>query len=131
MSKSRGNVVDPVQKLQDFGSDEVKYVLLREGVPHSDCSKLIRLGIITHWQRVAPPPHSPESQFHAVFWKIWQNCMLAPSYENPGSFSHRIASELNDSFDARPTGTVDSFIYLFKDIFLTNYSVHYSPSVME
>ena len=26
-----------------------------------------------------PPPHGPKfSRFHAVFWKIWQNCMLAP-----------------------------------------------------
>ena len=88
MSKSRGNVVDPVQKLQDFGSDEVKYVLLREGVPHSDCSKLIRLAITTHWRFLVASPHLPGpkfSQFHAVFWKIWQNCMLAPPPTgNPG-----------------------------------------------
>ena len=41
-----------------------------------------------------PPvrPHGPKfSQFHAVFWKIWQNRMLVPPglapppTENPGS----------------------------------------------
>ncbi|KAK2183237.1 hypothetical protein NP493_319g04005 [Ridgeia piscesae] len=36
MSKSRGNVVDPFDRLQKYSSDAVRYFLLREGVPHSD-----------------------------------------------------------------------------------------------
>ncbi|GAB6019872.1 hypothetical protein CHUAL_001409 [Chamberlinius hualienensis] len=36
MSKSKGNVVDPVEKIQKFTCDAVRYFLLAEGVPHSD-----------------------------------------------------------------------------------------------
>lgn len=31
MSKSRGNVVDPVEQLAKFGVDPVRYFLLKEG----------------------------------------------------------------------------------------------------
>ena len=31
MSKSRGNVVDPVEQLSKFGVDPVRYFLLKEG----------------------------------------------------------------------------------------------------
>ncbi|XP_049810134.1 methionine--tRNA ligase, mitochondrial isoform X1 [Schistocerca nitens] len=36
MSKSRQNVVDPAALIHDFTSCGVRYLLLREGVPHSD-----------------------------------------------------------------------------------------------
>lgn len=37
MSKSVGNVVDPVEKSQKFTTDGLRYFLLRQGVPDSDC----------------------------------------------------------------------------------------------
>ncbi|XP_030223740.1 methionine--tRNA ligase, mitochondrial [Gadus morhua] len=37
MSKSVGNVVDPVEKSGRFGTDGLRYFLLRQGVPDSDC----------------------------------------------------------------------------------------------
>ncbi|XP_064615166.1 methionine--tRNA ligase, mitochondrial-like [Liolophura sinensis] len=36
MSKSRGNVVDPVERIQMFSADGMRYFLLKESVPHSD-----------------------------------------------------------------------------------------------
>ncbi len=36
MSKSKGNVVDPVDLAERFTSEGLRYFLLREGVPHSD-----------------------------------------------------------------------------------------------
>ena len=36
MSKSRGNVVDPVDRIMRYTSDGLRYFLMREGVPHSD-----------------------------------------------------------------------------------------------
>ncbi|KAL3869101.1 hypothetical protein ACJMK2_041826 [Sinanodonta woodiana] len=36
MSKSRGNVVDPMDRIEKYTSDAFRYFLLREGVPHSD-----------------------------------------------------------------------------------------------
>ena len=36
MSKSRGNVVDPVDRIQRYTSDGLRYFLLREGTLHSD-----------------------------------------------------------------------------------------------
>ncbi|KAK3592057.1 hypothetical protein CHS0354_019313 [Potamilus streckersoni] len=36
MSKSRGNVVDPMGRIEKYTSDAFRYFLLREGVPHSD-----------------------------------------------------------------------------------------------
>ncbi|KAL5004792.1 hypothetical protein ScPMuIL_018248 [Solemya velum] len=36
MSKSRGNVVDPVDRMNQFSADGLRFFLLREGVPHSD-----------------------------------------------------------------------------------------------
>ncbi|GLD70413.1 methionine--tRNA ligase, mitochondrial isoform X1 [Lates japonicus] len=47
MSKSLGNVVDPLQRSQMFTTDGMRYFLLRQGVPDSDCDytdrKVIRL----------------------------------------------------------------------------------------
>uniref|UniRef100_A0A8D3ALC3 Methionine--tRNA ligase, mitochondrial n=1 Tax=Scophthalmus maximus TaxID=52904 RepID=A0A8D3ALC3_SCOMX len=37
MSKSLGNVVDPLQRSQMFTTDGIRYFLLRQGVPDSDC----------------------------------------------------------------------------------------------
>ncbi|XP_069027996.1 methionine--tRNA ligase, mitochondrial [Embiotoca jacksoni] len=37
MSKSLGNVVDPLERSQMFTTDGVRYFLLRQGVPDSDC----------------------------------------------------------------------------------------------
>lgn len=37
MSKSLGNVVDPLQRSQMFSTDGMRYFLLRQGVPDSDC----------------------------------------------------------------------------------------------
>ncbi|KAK2848890.1 hypothetical protein Q5P01_008724 [Channa striata] len=37
MSKSLGNVVDPLERSQVFTTDGVRYFLLRQGVPDSDC----------------------------------------------------------------------------------------------
>ena len=38
MSKSLGNVVDPNSLISKFSTDGVRYFLLREGVPASDCN---------------------------------------------------------------------------------------------
>uniref|UniRef100_A0A665VMQ7 Methionine--tRNA ligase, mitochondrial n=1 Tax=Echeneis naucrates TaxID=173247 RepID=A0A665VMQ7_ECHNA len=47
MSKSLGNVVDPLQRSQIFTTDGMRYFLLRQGVPDSDCDytdhKVIKL----------------------------------------------------------------------------------------
>ncbi|KAG7224792.1 hypothetical protein INR49_013505 [Caranx melampygus] len=47
MSKSLGNVVDPLQRSQMFTTDGMRYFLLRQGVPDSDCDytddKVIKL----------------------------------------------------------------------------------------
>lgn len=40
ISKSLGNVVDPFESIKRFTVDGLRYFLLREGVPHSDSSKL-------------------------------------------------------------------------------------------
>ena len=41
--------------------------------------------------KILDHPGSKFFQFHAVFWKIWQNRMLAPPpRENPGSATGRI-----------------------------------------
>ncbi|KAM9376429.1 methionine--tRNA ligase, mitochondrial isoform 1-T2 [Pholidichthys leucotaenia] len=37
MSKSLGNVVDPLERSQVFTADGMRYFLLRQGVPDSDC----------------------------------------------------------------------------------------------
>lgn len=39
MSKSKGNVVDPLTEAEKFTCDGLRYFLLREGVAHSDGSK--------------------------------------------------------------------------------------------
>ena len=36
MSKSRGNVVNPFQVLEGFGTDVLRYFLLKEGSLHND-----------------------------------------------------------------------------------------------
>ena len=38
MSKSLGNVVDPLESLNKYTLDGIRYFLLREGVPDSDCN---------------------------------------------------------------------------------------------
>ncbi|XP_029917145.1 methionine--tRNA ligase, mitochondrial [Myripristis murdjan] len=47
MSKSLGNVVDPLERSQRFTTDGMRYFLLRQGVPDSDCDyndqKLVKL----------------------------------------------------------------------------------------
>ncbi|XP_033488611.2 methionine--tRNA ligase, mitochondrial [Epinephelus lanceolatus] len=47
MSKSLGNVVDPLERSQMFTTDGMRYFLLRQGVPDSDCdytdNKVIKL----------------------------------------------------------------------------------------
>ncbi|XP_054454052.1 methionine--tRNA ligase, mitochondrial [Anoplopoma fimbria] len=47
MSKSLGNVVDPLERSQMFTTDGMRYFLLRQGVPDSDCDytdvKVIKL----------------------------------------------------------------------------------------
>ena len=40
MSKSKGNVVCPVEKAKLYSPTGLRYFLLREGTPHSDSSKL-------------------------------------------------------------------------------------------
>jgi len=39
MSKSKGNVVDPFDRLEKYSTDGLRYYLLKDGVPHSDGSK--------------------------------------------------------------------------------------------
>lgn len=41
MSKSKNNVVCPFDKMQSCTSDGLRYFLLREGVSHSDGSKIL------------------------------------------------------------------------------------------
>ncbi|KAI1903066.1 hypothetical protein AGOR_G00023380 [Albula goreensis] len=47
MSKSLGNVVDPVERSERFTVDGIRYFLLRQGVPDSDCDyyddKIVKL----------------------------------------------------------------------------------------
>jgi len=38
MSKSRGNVVDPFERLAVYSSDGLRYYLMKDGVAHSDGS---------------------------------------------------------------------------------------------
>ena len=38
MSKSKGNVVDPIQLVHPYTAEGVRYFLLREAVPHSDAN---------------------------------------------------------------------------------------------
>lgn len=44
MSKSKGNVICPMDKINIYTSDGLRYFLLREGVAHSDGSKFNTLG---------------------------------------------------------------------------------------
>ena len=39
MSKSKGNVVDPFDRLRSFGVDGLRYYLLKQDVLHSDGSR--------------------------------------------------------------------------------------------
>lgn len=43
MSKSKGNVVCPFETAKTYTTDGVRYFLLREGVAHSDGSKLVNI----------------------------------------------------------------------------------------
>ena len=38
MSKSRGNVVDPFDRLSAYSADGLRYYLMKDGVAHSDGS---------------------------------------------------------------------------------------------
>ena len=67
---------------------------LTEGLPTSYWFSAVqwRIYIVKFWTRAPLPPGVQILQFHAVFGKIWQNRMLAPSGElalppqgNPGS----------------------------------------------
>lgn len=39
MSKSKGNIVNPMNKLTTYTADGLRYFLLRDGVNHSDGSR--------------------------------------------------------------------------------------------
>lgn len=39
MSKSKGNIVNPMDKLTNYTADGLRYFLLRDGVNHSDGSR--------------------------------------------------------------------------------------------
>lgn len=41
MSKSKGNVIDPMDRAKIFTMEGFRYFLLREGVQHSDGSKIV------------------------------------------------------------------------------------------
>jgi len=41
MSKSRGNVVDPFDRLAAYSADGLRYYLMKDGVAHSDGSLYI------------------------------------------------------------------------------------------
>lgn len=43
MSKSKQNVIDPIERAQTYTMEGIRYFLLREGVQHSDGSKLLTL----------------------------------------------------------------------------------------
>lgn len=43
MSKSKHNVIDPMQRAQTYTFDGLRYFLLREGTAHSDGSNFINL----------------------------------------------------------------------------------------
>lgn len=47
MSKSRGNVVDPMIMKEKYSAEAFRYLLLREGVPHNDGSMFL-LFLIPH-----------------------------------------------------------------------------------
>jgi methionyl-tRNA synthetase len=47
MSKSVGNVVDPVDCMEKYTRDGLRYFLLREGVPGSDCS--VNMALVTKY----------------------------------------------------------------------------------
>ncbi|XP_076096792.1 methionine--tRNA ligase, mitochondrial-like isoform X1 [Mytilus galloprovincialis] len=38
MSKSRGNVIDPFERVDRYTADGLRYFLLKTGVPHADCN---------------------------------------------------------------------------------------------
>lgn len=42
MSKSKFNVVDPLERSKTYTSEGMRYFLLREGVAHSDGSKFFK-----------------------------------------------------------------------------------------
>jgi len=39
MSKSKGNIIDPLESITKYTTSGLRYFLLREGVAHSDGSK--------------------------------------------------------------------------------------------
>ena len=45
MSKTKGNIVNPLEKIQNYSITGLRYFLLRSGVAHSDGSKLFFINI--------------------------------------------------------------------------------------
>lgn len=43
MSKSRGNIIDPMDRLVRYSTDGLRYFLLARGVPQNDGSKNVSL----------------------------------------------------------------------------------------
>ena len=48
MSKSRGNVVDPMKLLDPYTAEGIRYFLLRQATPHQDASKSLFFYLISY-----------------------------------------------------------------------------------
>ena len=49
MSKSKGNVVDPLKLFSIYGAEQVRYYLLKEGVLQYDGGKKKKTTYVTSW----------------------------------------------------------------------------------